>query len=228
MRLGVDIGRELWAFAHRCRDRLENEHGLTVHPSTDADAFMRTVAFIRGEPTNITSPYHPDYSVLDERNSWWSKLCDDTGQTVSYTMHRLIQTDDFIEDYALGRLFADGPPNFNMGLPTLVDNPRIPPLAGNIVLAGGLWVTEGRRDEGIVRTYSPMGQALSLIRFKWDYFCILQRYDATVQDRPRLGYGFKRSEPLSTGIYPPYGKELDIAIAWKSRQEFIEDIRGTK
>jgi len=226
MRLGIQVGKDLWAFARQCRERLKAEHGLTYSASVDVNELMRTVALVKGEETNITSSFHPGSSVLNEANFWWSKLVDEKGGTVAYTVHRLIPTDDLIEDYALGRLFSDGAPDLDMGLPTMVDNPRIPPIAGRVLFAGGLWVTKRRRDEGIPRVYSPMGQALSLIRFNWDYFVILQKMNDEYHRRGGIGYGFKRSEWLSTGVYPPHGYVLDIAIAWKSRQELIDDILG--
>ena len=223
MHLGERERRAIVDYKAMCAQNFR-ERGLRFKSSTDPDELLRVVSLAKG--TNLTWTYHPDYSAVGPHHFWWSMLTeyDDERRVVAFNAQRMYETSDFIGDFELGMVFADGAPQLEFAPPTVINRENLPTLSGRVAIGGAMWTREDRRREGIYKIYSPLVQLLSFIKFRFDWYTAMFKMTEQHQALSTTGARFKRVEPFLEGEYAPLGHPHELSLAWKSGKELVEDI----
>ncbi len=211
----------LQSFIERQLSNIESV-GLSVETDDDMAAYKKAIEGAEGAH-GIQGLNDPEASYVTPENSYWVKLLDRRGDIVGVNAQRCMIVRRFVDEFDAGGMFSNRKPILDYSMPGLAAEAcRIPDLSGSMVIGGGMWIDKAWRGHHLYKSFSPLVQALSLRHFKYDWYGAFYRQTDKHLGLAKEGAGFNNLELLVDGLWPPYGREMKIYLAWKSREEFLD------
>jgi hypothetical protein len=143
---------------------------------------------------------------------------------VACLCHRVIETEDILEEIRTHHLFFDKKPNLDFRPVNIVASDNMPAIGGRVGFGGGFWVHPKYRGDKVSNILSRLTRVLSLRHFAIDWAIVFVKDT----DRRKLmiehTVGFPNSISLIKGYYPPYGIDYDIQMGYMHRDEIIRQV----
>jgi len=224
---------QIQIFIERGRRELE-EQGLSVEVDTDLSAWA---AMLRRAPGSrwIASTHDPGYCnihpgnafwviVRDTAMRWWERPLRKGPPIVACLCHRVIETEDILDEVRTYRLFFDKKPSINCRPVDIVAPENTPTISGRVGFGGGYWVHPKYRGKKISNALSRITRALSLRHFGIDWAIVFVMGTERRAKMVEHTVGIPHCVPLIKGYYPPYNIDYDIQMGYMHRDEIIRQI----
>ncbi len=186
--------------------------------------FLNTMPATHG----VTTTHDPELSYVHPGNSFWIYFQDKAGDIFACGAHKVVDTDDFIDEVRTHRIFFGRRPILQHYPVGLISDSDLPEISGRVGLGGGLWVHPDRRKRvrgiSLSGLMSPLTRALSLRHFMIDWFTGFMLNTANRQKLGTGGFGISHTTALLSGTYPPHGMHRDIQLLYMDRTEIMEQI----
>ena len=176
----------------------------------------------RADGATIVNPaFDPDYCDLDQGNSFWVAITDDTGAAVGCVASKKVTTHDFREDIRTCSLWLGSKVNprcepMNMVLPSWV-----PLISGKVAFHGGLWLHPSVRGLGLANLIPRMARAAAERRFRADWHCGFVFGALGEAKVPVKAYGYSNCELAVDGYFPLTNKHEKLYLPWDSREQWV-------
>ena len=226
---------EIQTFIDRAKAQFEQHH-LEIEVDTD---LSKWVEFNSRAPDAIPAPstHDPSKSNVHAGNSFWvllretnrpgwAKVLRRAPLVVGCGCHRVIETDDIIEDIRTYRLFFDKKPVVDYRPINIVATKDSPVIGGKVGFTGGFWIHPKYRGAKVSGALSRMVRLLSIRHFDIDWTINLTRDTADREAMFNKSYGFPNSMPIIKGYYPPYGRDYDMRMNYMHRDEILQQLRN--
>lgn len=194
--------------------------GLDVYVESNFRDFIR-LRTERG-PDSIKNPsFDPEHNDLSLHNAFWLRVVDTMGETVAMIAHRVIDTDNFLDELTSLRLWHDKMPRL-IGVLHPLGCEFADGMAGRIGHAGGLWVDRRYRKRNLSGYLDHLSRGLALRNFWVDH---ITGNIATPLAATGIGlkqYGLSHfSGPLDFDFFVP-GQKVAFVIGYMDRAEALE------
>ena len=226
---------EIQAFIDRARNELDRRK-LTLEVDSDLSKWVTLVKSAPGR-TSVTSTHDPSRSYVHPGNAFWvivrerdqnliGRVLRRERPIVACLCHRVVDTDNIVDDIRTNRLFFDRTPILDYHPVQVVLGENVPTIRGKVGLAGGFWVHPRLRGTKLSNIVSRVTRILSLRHFDIDWSISI------VRDTPRRKamihdtYGLAHSASLTRGYYPPYGYDLSTQLSYMNREEMLDQVRA--
>lgn len=209
-------------YVDRVRDRARDRN-LKIHLDNDAGAFVRFLSAQR-ETHGVSSIHDPAHSHITPDRFLWMRI-DDGNRGVCCHAIRMIETDDLISEVLTWRVFADLDTVWNYEDPQLYPEAWNIDVAGRIVIGGGLWVDPDYRGREYSALFRKLLRVTAIRHFRLDYYVSFIRNTQNRRSWVLGSYGSPNATPLMHGYYPPYGRPLDVQLAYASRMEILKRVK---
>jgi hypothetical protein len=190
------------------------------------DDLSNWAAHMRQAPgiLNIAATHDPARSNIHPGNAFWGKLENKTGQIIACMAHKVVTTENLIDEVRSHRIFFNRRPILEHYPVDLRIEQDVPLLSGRVGYGGGLWVHPNYRGQSLSGVLARVMRNLSIRHFNinWNVSFI-----ADTPSRTRMaleGYGMAHRTPLLKGIFPLYGKDRDMQMFYMSKDEMLSQI----
>ena len=209
-------------YIDRIRERARARN-LTIHLDNDAAAFVRFLA--AQEATHGVSSIHdPRYSHITPDRFLWMRI-EDGGRGVCCHAIRMIETDDLLSEVLTYRVFGDLKVVWDYQDLHLYPDAWDIDVAGRVVIGGGLWVDQDYRGRNYSALFRKLLRVMAIRHFRLDHYVSFIRNTENRRSWVLGSYGSPHAKPLLHGFYPPYGRALDVQLAYASRAEILSRVR---
>jgi len=161
--------------------------------------------------------------VRENARRWWRDPLRRKGPIISCLCHRIIETQDILQDIRTHRLFFDKKPSLDFRPVNIVASDNMPVISGRVGLGGGFWVHPKYRGHTVAHTLSRLTRALSLRHFDIDWAIVLVK-DTERRKSMIQGIGVPNSVSVIKGYYPPHGADRDTQLGYMHRDEILRQI----
>lgn len=187
--------------------------------------FTRLGAFLRARGSFVNPSYDPAKSRLGRRD-FWLHLLDEEGRSVACSAERVIETDDFAELIATGRIW------YAAGFPAIGGPERIEvirpsrPVKGVVSHSGSTWVDPAWRGQGLAMLLTYLSRAISFRNYGAEINTGFVRHSLYVTSVPTQSYGYAHVELCIDGFFPPQGTDEVLYLCWIDAAEFVAQIEA--
>jgi hypothetical protein len=198
------------------------ELGLTLIVEQD---FARLNAALEARGSFVNPSFDPRRSKLGGRD-FWVQLLDRKGNGIGFSAERVIETDDFSELVATGRVwYAEG---FKaVGGPERIELRALSGrLAGPLSHSGSTWVEPEWRRQGLAMLLARLTRALSFRNYAVNLNTGFVRHSLYVSSVPRESYGYAHVELCLDGYFPPQQGPETLYLCWIDAREFVASVRA--
>lgn len=209
-------------YVDRVQDRAR-ERKLTIHLDNDAAAFARFLA-AQPETHGVSSIHDPEVSFITPDRFLWMRI-EDGGRAVCCHAIRMIETDDLLSEVLTWRVFGNLRAVWEHRDLELHDEAWTIDVAGRVVIGGGLWVDPDYRGRDYSALFRKLLRVMAIRHFRLDYYVSFIRNTENRRSWVLGSYGSPNATPLLHGYYPPYGRPLDVQLAYASRSEILRRVR---
>jgi len=224
---------EIQTFIDRGRLDLERQ-GMTVEVDSDLTKWVKLAMRAPGA-TGAASTHDPSRSNVHPGNAfwvivrqtprhWWDRLLHRKGPIISCLCHKVVETEDIVEEIRTHRLFFDKKPNLDYRPVQIVASENTPTISGRVGFGGGFWVHPKYRGKNIANIVSRITRALSLRHFDIDWTIVLVKDTDRRKMMIQNTFGFPNSVSMIKGYYPPYARDLDVQMGYMHRDEMLRQI----
>lgn len=224
---------QVQTFIERGRRELE-EQGLSVEIDTDLSVWA---SMLRRAPGSrwVASTHDPGYCNIHPGNAfwviirdtslrWWERPLRKGPPIVACLCHRVIDTDDILDEIRTYRLFFDKKPSIDCRPVDIVAPKNTPTIGGRVGFGGGYWVHPKYRGKKISNALSRITRALSLRHFGIDWAIVFVMGTERRAKMVEHTVGIPHCVPLIKGYYPPYNIDYDIQMGYMHRDEIVRQI----
>jgi hypothetical protein len=209
-------------YVERVQDRAR-QRGLVLHLDNNVNAFVRFLG--AQEATHGVSSIHdPAYSHITPDSFLWMRI-DDGAKGVCCHAIRMIETDDLISEVLTHRVFGNLEVEMEFQDVELYPEAWTIDIAGRVIIGGGLWVHADYRGRDYSALFRKLLRVLAIRHFRLDYYASFIRNTQNRKAWVLGSYGSPNTTPLLHGYYPPYGRPLDVQLAYASRAEILSRVR---
>ncbi len=222
-RLTIDDLALIQSYSEDVRGRA-GAFGATITLSSDPESFAEFL----GAQTNthgVSSLHDPRKCHITPDNFAWLRI-DVEGQGICCHAIRCVETDDLIEDIRTHRLFFNAEVPWDYENVGLYDGAYDLQLSGRVAIGGGLWVHPGWRGKNFSLHFSKLLRVIGIRRFRWDHYVAFVLNTKNRHEWSLQSTGQMQLHPLLKGYYPPYGRPVDIMMAYSTRDALLRHIRG--
>lgn len=213
---------EVQTFVDNTEERL-SKLGLTLNVDGDLANWVQHMRQAPGT-LRIAATHDPSYSYVHPGNAFWAWFENSTGQIVACIAHKVIVTDNLLDEVRSHRIFFNRRPilkHYPVDLCVLKD---VPKLSGHVGYTGGLWVHPEYRGQEISGIIARVCRNLSVRHFFIDWNV---GFIADTPSRKKMGlegYGMAHSTPLLKGVFPLSGEKRDMQMFYMSKDEILAQI----
>ncbi len=196
--------------------------GLSLLVERDFD---RLVRFLESRGTFVNPSFDPRASRLGPEDFWLAAV-DAEGAVVATSAERVIETEDFMEEVATGRIwYADGfGPRFGVErIPVVPVSTR---LSGRLSHSGATYVVPERRRSGLAMFLPWLSRALSFRNAGCLANTGFVRRSLAETPVPVRSYGYSHVETCLNGWFPPQGGSEILYLCWITAEEFRAKLAG--
>lgn len=213
------------AFINACFSAMWNS-GYSATIDTDLRGWVEFLA--EAHPTSpVNAAFNPEYHRLEADNSFWLGIRRHSdGKVVACICDRLIESDDFLEDQRVMRIWY-GDPETSGVPPMTIAQPReaFPDVRGKIGHHGGLWVDKTERHNGLAWLLCRVVRAMSLQRWPdTDWHCGTSLEGVAIRNLPQNTYGYTRCDLLLDGWFQPSQLNHKVFMTSIHRDEMMLQI----
>ncbi|MCS6780734.1 MAG: hypothetical protein NZ555_13655 [Geminicoccaceae bacterium] len=191
--------------------------GLTLVIERDFD---RLVRFLESQGSFANPSYDPKVSRLGPEDFWLAAL-DSHGRIVASSAERVLETEDFLELVADGRIwYADGY-RTRFGVERIEVLPVSTRLSGRISHSGSTYVVPAHRRSGLAMFLPWLSRALSFRNAGCNANTGFVRRSLADTPVPTRSYGYAHVEKCLDGWWPPQGGSEVLYLCWITVEEFL-------
>lgn len=198
------------------------ELGLTLVIEQD---FEGLAAFLEARGTFVNPSFDPKTSRLGWRD-FWVHLLDPAGRSIACSAEKVIETEDFMEEVATGRIWYEG--GFaSRGGPARIEvlQPSVR-LSGTLSHSGSTWVDPVWRGQGLAMLMTRLSRALSFRNHGVAANTGFVRHSLYVTPVPTESYGYAHVEKCLDGFFPPQGGPEVLYLCWITDLEFVRSVEA--
>lgn len=224
---------QIQTFIDRGRQELERQ-GLSIEIDSDLNKWVKLLRRAPGA-TVLASTHDPRRShvhpgnafwviVREKTQRWWERPLRRQGPIVACLCHKVVVTENILEEIRTHRLFFDKKPTLDYQPVDIVASDNMPTIGGRVGFAGGFWVHPKHRGTNVTGIVSRLTRVLSIRHFDIDWTISLVKDT----DRRKLmiqnTYGIPNSVSVTRGYYPPYARDYDMQMSYMHRDEMIRQV----
>ena len=209
-------------YVERVEERAQQRQ-LKLHLDNDAHAFVEFLC-VQEATHGVSSIHDPAHSHITPDRFLWMRI-DDAGKGVCCHAIRMIETDDLIAEVLTHRVFGDLAASMQFHDVELYPEAWDIEIAGRVIIGGGLWVHPDYRGRNYSALFRKLLRVLAIRHFRLDYYASFIRNTVNRKAWVLGSYGSPNATPLLHGYYPPYGRSLDVQLAYASRAEILSRVR---
>lgn len=224
---------QIQTFIDRGRKHLEKQ-GLSLEVDSDLGKWAKLARRTSGA-TGPASTHDPSRSNIHPGNAfwvivrektprWWERPLRRKGPIVSCLCHKVLETDDIIEEIRTHRLFFDKKPPLDYRPVEIIASDNMPTISGRVGFGGGFWVHPKYRGRNVANIVSRLTRVLSLRHYDIDWTIVLVRDTEHRKLMIHNTFGMPHSLSITRGYYPPYATNLNIQMGYMHRDEIIRQI----
>lgn len=224
---------QIQTYIDRGRRDLEAQ-GLSIEVDTDLSAWAAMLPRAAGSRWTA-STHNPSYCnihpgnafwVIIRENSvrWWERPLRRRASIVACVCHKVVETEDILDEIRTHRLFFDKKPNLNVRPVNIVASDNMPTIGGRVGFGGGFWVHPKYRGKNISNVLSRVTRALSLRHFAIDWAIVFVKDTDRRKMMIEHTVGMPNSISLIKGYYPPYDIDYDIQMGYMHRDEILRQV----
>ncbi len=232
-RLSDEELRQIQTFIERGKKYLD-EQGLSLEVDSDLREWVKLARRAPGA-TGAASTHDPSRSNIHPGNAfwvivrentprWWERPLRRKGPIVSCLCHKVVQTDDIVEEIRTHRLFFDKKPTLDYQPVEIIASDNMPTIGGRVGFGGGFWVHPKYRGRNVANVVSRLTRVLSLRHYDIDWTIVLVKDTERRKLMIHNTFGMPHSLSISRGYYPPYATNLDIQLGYMHRDEIIRQV----
>lgn len=213
---------EVQTFVDRTEAQL-SRMGLAIGVDGDLSNWVRHMRQAPGT-LRVAATHDPTHCHVHPGNAFWAWFENRTGQIVACIAHKVVETDNLLDEVRSHRLFFNRKPILRHYPVKLCVGDDVPVLAGHIGYTGGLWVHPDYRGRAIGGIMARLCRNLSVRHFHIDWNVGLIA-DTPARRRMGLeGYGMAHCTPLLKGTFPLSGEQRDMQMFYMSKSEILAQI----
>jgi len=198
------------------------ELGLTLLIERDFDGLA---AFLRARGSFVNPSFDPRVSRLGWRD-FWVHLLDPAGRSIACSAEKVIETEDFIEEVATGRIWYEGGFAARGGPERIeVVRPSVR-LSGTLSHSGSTWVDPVWRGHGLAMLMTRLSRALSFRNHGVAANTGFVRHSLYVTSVPTESYGYAHVEKCLDGFFPPQNGPEVLYLCWITDLEFVRSVEA--
>lgn len=196
--------------------------GLGLGLSIEQD-FTGLVALLSRSGAFTNPSYDPAHSRLGWRD-FWVRLAESDGRTIACSAEKVVETEDFMQLVADGRIWYAG------GYTAIGQGPLIPVLRhsreinGTVSHSGSTWVHPDWRGRGLAMLMVRLTQALSFRNSAAAINTGFVRESLLRGSVPTLSYGYVRVELCIDGWWPPQRSNERLYLCSITDQEYARSV----
>lgn len=232
-RLSSEELLQIQTFIERGRRALERQ-GLSIEIDTDLSKWAKLLQRAPGS-TGAASTHDPSRSNIHPGNAfwvivrenaqrWWERPLRRRGPIVCCLCHKVVETEDILEEIRTHRLFFDKKPTLDFRPVNIVASENMPTISGRVGFGGGFWVHPKYRGKNIANIVSRLTRVLSLRHFDIDWTIVLVKDTERRKLMIQHTFGFPNSVSMIKGYYPPYATDCDVQMGYMHRDEMIRQV----
>lgn len=224
---------QIQTFIDRGRHELERL-GLSIEIDSD---LYKWVKLLRRAPgaTGLASTHDPRRSYVHPGNAfwvivrensrrWWERPLRRKGPIIACLCHKVVETEDILEEIRTHRLFFDKKPSLDYQPVDIVASDNMPTIGGHVGFAGGFWVHPKHRGTIVTGIVSRLTRVLSLRHFDIDWAISLVKDSGRRKLMIQNTYGIPNSVSVLRGYYPPYARDYDMQMSYMHRDEMMRQV----
>jgi hypothetical protein len=197
--------------------------GASITLSSDPESFAEFLG-AQSNTHGVSSLHDPQKCHITRDNFAWFRI-DLDGQGICCHAIRCVETDDLIEDIRTHRLFFNAEVPWDFEDVGLHDSAYELQLSGRVAIGGGLWVHPDWRGNNFSLLFSKLLRVIGIRRFRWNHYVAFVLDTSDRRGWSLQSAGQMQLHPLLNGYYPPYGRPLDIMMAYCARDALLRHIR---
>ena len=215
------------------------ERQLVVEVDTDLSNWVNYAERATKDHKGLQSPitHDPRASNVHPGNSFWVAIREKSRPLWAALMgrerlvagcaaHRVVETDNIIEEIRTQRIYSDKVPRLDFKPVKIVATDNAPVISGKVGFTGGFWIHPKYRGATISGTLSRLVRLLSIRHFDIDWSINFARDTSNRTAMFNQSYGFPNSISITKGYYPPYDTDLDMQMNYIHRTEILEQLRS--
>lgn len=213
---------EIQTFVDRTEATL-SDMGLSLGVDSDLERWVRHMRQAPGT-LRVAATHDPEFSDVHPGNAFWAWFENRLGQIVSCIAHKVIVTDNLLDEVRSHRIFFNRRPILHHYPVQLCVGEEVPTLSGHVGYTGGLWVHPDYRGRSISGLLARTCRNLSVRHFHIDWNV---GFIADTPSRRKMGlegYGMAHSTPLLKGIFPLSGEQREMQMFYMSKEEILAQI----
>lgn len=213
---------EIQSFIDRTEATL-SDMGLSLDVDGDLSGWVQHMRQAPGT-LRVAATHDPQYSDIHPGNAFWAWFENQSGQIVSCIAHKVIVTENLLDEVRSHRIFFNRKPILHHYPVQLCVGKEVPTLSGHIGYTGGLWVHPDYRGQSISGIIARLCRNLSVRHFFIDWNV---GFIADTPSRRRMGlegYGMAHCTPLLRGKFPLSGELRDMQMFYMSKEEILAQI----
>ncbi len=172
----------------------------------------------------VAATHDPEYSDIHPGNAFWTWFENRSGQIVSCIAHKVIVTDNLLDEVRSHRIFFNRKPILHHYPVQLCVDEDVPILAGHVGYTGGLWVHPDYRGRSISGIMARVCRNLSVRHFFIDWNVGFIADTPSRREMGLQGYGMAHCTPLLKGTFPLSGEQRDMQMFYMSKDEILAQI----
>jgi len=224
---------QIQTYIDRGRRELEG-YGFAIEVGTDLNTWAAMLPYAPGS-RYTASTHDPNHcnihpgnafwlSVREKSPRWWERPLRRRGMVVACLCHRVIDTEDIVEEVRTHRLFFNKKPVLNFRAVNVVASDNMPTIGGRVGFGGGFWVHPKYRGLRISNIVSRLTRVLSLRHFGIDWAIVFVKDTDRRKMMVEHTVGMPHCVSLIKGYYPPYGIDYDISMGYIHRDEIVRQV----
>ena len=181
--------------------------------------FDRLVRFLESQGSFANPSFDPRRSRLGPEDFWLAAL-DAEGAIVASSAEKVIETEDFMEEVATGRIWYEGGFARAFGVERIATLPVSVRLGGRLSHSGSTFVVPSHRRSGLAMFLPWLSRALSFRNAGCLANTGFVRQSLADTPVPLRSYGYAHVEKCLDGWFPPQGGSEVLHLCWITAEEF--------
>jgi len=181
--------------------------------------FDRLVRFLESRGSFANPSFDPRRSRLGPEDFWLAAL-DAEGAIVASSAEKVIETEDFMEEVATGRIWYEGGFARVFGVERIATVPVSVRLGGRLSHSGSTFVVPAHRRSGLAMFLPWLSRALSFRNAGCLANTGFVRQSLADTPVPVRSYGYTHVEKCLDGWFPPQGGSEVLHLCWITAEEF--------
>lgn len=210
-------------------DAAAHRRGITLSLEDDFDALLATNEANRAHWYPLSPSFDPRIGAVHAGNAFWICGRNEDGDVVlTQVVRHFPMTDTTLasELDSLRIFYADPKRQARPNEVCETSAASAAQIGGSVVYSGGTWFRPDFRGRGLASVVPRLGRSIALSRWNTDYAFSLVERRLVETGLPRR-YGFRRVEFGVNWRNSKVGTDLDFALVWIGKDDFIFDIETT-